>query len=333
MEPGDEGATGAVPRVSSGHASGNARVRRSIAAMLVVAALAGGAATSVQAGATPSAHASTPTGGAAPGQRAHGAERTGATGVATPSSVPTAPTPTSTAPTAHVTPTTEAPGATDPAAPAPTQASVIAALVAQVEASGILPGSHWSWTIGDTAVQCHITPAPGQGSGCTSWSGGTEVTVFEGPVTLALVAHEIANAETAAFAIPALLDEVSAAAGGSSWSATDAVASCLVAHFLGFQDGAAGPWQCPATLAMSVAARMHDTVVTTQITATCGVTSGASSTLTFAAGSGTLSVTSSAVGSVPQTAPSGASVVVSGIGTFVARDVGGTATLTGVCRA
>ncbi len=157
--------------------------------------------------------------------------------------------------------------------------------------------------------------------------------MFEGPVTLALVAHEIANAETAAFAIPALLDEVSAAAAGTSWSPTDAVASCLVAHFLGVQDGAAGTWQCPATLASSVATHIHDTVVTTQITATCGVTSGTSSTLTFAAGSGTLSVTSSAAGSVPQTAPMEGAVVVSGIGTFVARDVGGTATLTGTCHA
>ena len=157
--------------------------------------------------------------------------------------------------------------------------------------------------------------------------------MFDGPVTLALVAHEIANAEAEAYAVPALLGEVSSAAGGRSWSGTDAVASCLVAHFLGIQDGAAGPWQCPADLAASVAAHIHDTVVTTRITATCGVTSGMVSTLTFGAGSGTVSVTSTMVGSVPRTASSGGSLVVSGIGTFVAEDVGGTATLAGVCEA
>jgi hypothetical protein len=200
-----------------------------------------------------------------------------------------------------------------------------------VEASGILPGPHWTWSVGDTAVSCHITPTPGQGTGCTSWSSGSEATVFDGPVTLALVAHEIANAETEAYAVPTLLDQVSSAAGGSSWSATDAVASCLVAHFLGFQDGAAGPWQCPATLAAAVATHIHDTVVTTRITATCGVSSGVSSTLTFSAGAGTVTVTSSVAGSVPQTASNGGSAVVSGIGTFVAEDVGGTATLAGVC--
>jgi hypothetical protein len=215
----------------------------------------------------------------------------------------------------------------------PTQESLDASLVAQVEASGILPGPNWTWNIGDTAVSCHIVPSPGQGTGCTSWSSGTEVTVLDGPVTLALVAHEIANAETEAYAIPALVDQVSSAAGGSSWSATDAVASCLVAHFMGVQDGAAGPWQCPATLAASVAAHIHDTVVTTRITATCGVTSGMTSTLTFSAGSGTVSVTSPSAGSTPQTASPGGSLVVSGIGTFVAEDVGGTATLAGVCEA
>jgi hypothetical protein len=160
-----------------------------------------------------------------------------------------------------------------------------------------------------------------------------EVTVLDGPVTLALVAHEIANAETEAYAVPALLSEVLAASAGSSWSATDAVATCLVVHFLGIQDEAAGTWQCPTALAASVAAHIHDTVVTTRVTATCGVASGISSTLTFGAGTGTLSVTSSAAGSGPQSAPSGGSVVVSGVGTFVAIDTGGTVTLTGACQA
>ncbi len=236
------------------------------------------------------------------------------------------PTPASVVP---VTSTTVSPVPADPAPAVP----VVAALVAEVESSGIVPGPGWSWSIGDTTAQCHITPTAGQGTGCTSWSSGSETTVFDGPVTLALVAHEMANAETEADAVPALLQEVSTVSGASSWSPTDAVASCLVAHFLGFQDLAAGTWQCPASLADTVAAQIHDTIVTTQITATCGVASGRSSTLTFSAGSGTLTVTSSAAGSVPQTAASGTSVVVTGIGTFVARDIGGTAAVGGVCQA
>lgn len=206
-------------------------------------------------------------------------------------------------------------------------------LVARVEASGIVAPPTWTWSTGDTTVSCHITPTPGQGAGCTSWSSGSESTVFDGPVTLALVAHEIANAETEAYAIPTLLAEVANAAGADSWSPTDAVASCLVAHFLGFQDGAAGVWACPATLADAVAAHIHDTVVTTRITAICGASSGVVSNLTFGAGAGAISVSSSVAGSAPQTASAGGSVVVSGIGTFVADDVGGTATLAGVCEA
>jgi hypothetical protein len=101
-----------------------------------------------------------------------------------------------------------------------------------------------------------------------------------------------ANAETEHFAVPTLLNEVSAAAASTSWSPTDAVASCLVMHFLGFEDNAAGSWQCPVELAASVAAHIHDTIVTTQTTASCGVTSHASSTLTFTASLGTLTVTS-----------------------------------------
>jgi hypothetical protein len=230
-------------------------------------------------------------------------------------------------------PTTPVPGTGAPSSPAPTQESADALLVARVEASGIVPGPNWTWSVGDTDVSCHIAPSPGQGTGCTSWSSGSEATVLDGPVTLALVAHEIANAETEAFAIPSLLAQVSSAAGGSSWSPTDAVASCLVAHFLGIQDGAAGPWQCPPALADSVAAHLHDTVVTTRMTATCGVSSGRASTLTFGAGAGTVSVTSSVAGSVPQTASVGGSLTVSGIGTFVAVDVGGTPTLVGACEA
>jgi hypothetical protein len=76
---------------------------------------------------------------------------------------------------------------------------------------------------------------------------------------LALVAHELANAETQNDAVPRLLDQVATAAGGTSWSPTDAVASCLVVHFMGFQDNAAGTWQCPAALAPTVAENIHDT--------------------------------------------------------------------------
>jgi hypothetical protein len=157
-----------------------------------------------------------------------------------------------------------------------------------------------------------------------------ERTVFSGTPSLALVAHEVANAEVEQSALPGLLQEVSSAAAGTSWSPTDAVASCLVAHFMGFQDGAAGSWQCPASLAASVAAHIHDTVVTTETTAVCGTTSGIVSTLTFTAGSGTLTVTTP---STTEAATVGVPVTVSGVGTFTARDDGGTATVVGVCQA
>jgi hypothetical protein len=88
---------------------------------------------------------------------------------------------------------------------------------------------------------------------------GREYTVFAGTPTLALVAHELANAETQNDAVPSLLNEVAAAAAGTSWSPTDAVASCLVVHFMGFQDNAAGTWQCPAPLAALVSTHIHDT--------------------------------------------------------------------------
>jgi hypothetical protein len=100
----------------------------------------------------------------------------------------------------------------------------------------------------------------GAGTGCTYGSNGLEFTVFSGSPTLALVAHELANAETQNDAVPNLLSEVATAAAGSSWSPTDAVATCLVAHFMGFQDLSAGSWQCPAALAASVAANIHDSL-------------------------------------------------------------------------
>jgi hypothetical protein len=132
----------------------------------------------------------------------------------------------------------------------------IATLVAQVEASGIDPGSNWSWSMGDTATHC--AALSGAGTGCTYGAGGQEFTIFAGSPNLALVAHELANAETQNDAVPTLMNEVASAAGGTSWSPTDAVASCLVEHFMGFQDGAAGTWQCSAALGVEVATHIHD---------------------------------------------------------------------------
>jgi hypothetical protein len=134
----------------------------------------------------------------------------------------------------------------------------VAALVAEVQAAGVEPGTNWTWSMGDTATHC--AAMTGAGTGCTYGSNGLEFTVFAGVPTLALVAHELANAETQNDAVPNLLSEVATAAAGSSWSPTDAVATCLVAHFMGFQDLAAGDWQCPAALATTAAANIHDSL-------------------------------------------------------------------------
>jgi len=158
---------------------------------------------------------------------------------------------------APVTPAVPVVAAAQPVAVAPP----IATLVAEVEAAGIEPGSNWSWSTGDTATHCG--PISGSGTGCTYGAGGLEYTVFAGSPTLSLVAHELANAETQNDAVPDLLSEVAAAEGGTSWSPTDAVASCLVVHFLGFQDDAAGTWQCPVAVASFVASNIHDTLSTT----------------------------------------------------------------------
>jgi hypothetical protein len=112
--------------------------------------------------------------------------------------------------------------------------------------------------MGNTATHCGVIN--GAGTGCTYGSGGLEFTVFSGTPNLALVAHELANAETQNDAIPSLISQVSAAEAGTSWSPTDAVATCLVEHFMGFQDDAAGTWQCPAALATVVADNIHDTL-------------------------------------------------------------------------
>ena len=110
--------------------------------------------------------------------------------------------------------------------------------------------------MGDTATHC--AAMSGTGTGCTYGTGGQEFTVFAGSPDLALVAHELANAETQNDAVPTLMNEVATAEDGTSWSPTDAVASCLVEHFMGFQDDAAGTWQCSAALGAEVAAHIHD---------------------------------------------------------------------------
>jgi hypothetical protein len=166
----------------------------------------------------------------------------------------TAPAP---APAPTTAPSTVRAAAAAAAATPPVTEPPIATLVAEIEASGLEPGSNWTWTIGDPSTHCGVMS--GAGTGCTYGEAGREYTIFAGTPTLALVAHELGNAETQNDAIPSLLSEVATAAAGTSWSPTDAVASCLVAHFMGFQDNAAGSWQCPAPLAAVVADHIHDT--------------------------------------------------------------------------
>ena len=185
--------------------------------------------------------------------------------------VPAVPTTTTTVVPAVATPSTTttpvvAPAATVPAtvpttvpvvaAPAPATVDV-AALVAQVEASGIDPGPTWTWSYGDTS-SCGAIPGTNVGTGCTSGAAGSVTTLFAGAPGLLLVAHELANDETENYAVPNLVALVARSEGGTSWSPIDAVASCLVVHFLGVQDDAAGSWACPADLAGVVAAGIHD---------------------------------------------------------------------------
>jgi len=139
--------------------------------------------------------------------------------------------------------------------PEPSETAV-ANLVAEVEATGIAPGPTWSWSMGDPATQCGAIPG-NVATGCTFGAAGSAQTVFSGSPSLALVAHELANAETENDAIPSLMSDVATAEAGTSWSSIDAVASCLVEHFMGFQDHAAGAWECPSTLAAFVAAHIH----------------------------------------------------------------------------
>jgi len=171
--------------------------------------------------------------------------------------------PATTASTSTATPTT--PTAPVPATPAPvapgSTVGDVAALVAQVEATGIAPGPTWTWSFGDT-VACGPIAGTNVGTGCTAGAAGSVTTVFAGAPGLLLVAHELANAEVENYAIPALMGLVARAEGGASWSPIDAVASCLVVHFLHAQDGAAGSWACPSGLADVVAAHIHDATFT-----------------------------------------------------------------------
>ena len=147
-----------------------------------------------------------------------------------------------------------------PVASGPTASSVadVAALVSQVEAAGIAPGETWTWSIGTTS-RCGAIPGTNVGTGCTAGMPGSVTTVFTGVPGLLLVAHELANAATENYAVPALVHLVTQSEGGTSWSPIDAVATCLVAHFMHAQDGAAGTWSCPAPLADIVAAHIRDT--------------------------------------------------------------------------
>ena len=184
-----------------------------------------------------------------------------ATTTTTVAPVVAAPSPSPVATPAPTVPPAAVPVATPAPAPVglPYTGPSVATLVAEVEAGGIDPGPAWSWSMGDTATVCGAIPGNGA-TGCTFGAAGAATTVFAGSPPLALVAHELANAETENDAVPALMTQVTAAEGGSSWSPIDAVATCLVAHFLGFQDHAAGAWQCPAALATFVAANIHGMV-------------------------------------------------------------------------
>jgi hypothetical protein len=173
-----------------------------------------------------------------------------------PSTVPST-VPTTVPSTAAGTVPAAAPSVTTTSNPPAPVTTDVPALVARVEASGIAPGPTWTWSYGDTSA-CGAIPGTNIGTGCTSGAAGAVTTVFAGAPGLLLVAHELANAETENYAVPNLVALVARSAGGTSWSAIDAVASCLVVHFLGVQDGAAGTWACPTALADVVAAGIHD---------------------------------------------------------------------------
>ena len=316
----------AGPLTASARPSRRPGGRSSVAVIAVVAAMAVALIVGLT-GADAPAHASSPSRSAATSNPSRPSTQP-STGTPVPTAASSAPT------TATPATTTPAPATTTPvAAGQSVVVPSVASMVAQVEAAGIVPGPSWSWSMGDPSTVCgRIDGAGSSATGCTSWASGVETTVFSGSPSFALVAHEVANAETEYSALPGLVSQVEAVAGSTSWSPTDAVASCLVEHFMGFQDDAAGSWQCPSALATQVADHIHDTVTTTRTTAVCGTASGVTSTLTFTAGAGALSVLTPA-GATPVTAPAGTPVTVSGIGTFIATDQGGTTTVTGACAA
>jgi hypothetical protein len=222
-----------------------------------------GGAEAVRASTTPSSAGETARPSAPPAHHGVRSTQTAPTVIApapttTPATLPAPTIPVPTTPEPAPTSLATAPGPVAPVATSTTKPP-IATLVAEAEAAGIEPGTSWSWQMGDTATQCGVIPGDSAGTGCTSGAAGAATTVFAGTPTLALVAHELADAETENDAVPSLMAEVTAAEAGTSWSSIDAVASCLVVHFMGFQDDAAGSWQCPVALGAAVAANIHDT--------------------------------------------------------------------------
>ena len=113
--------------------------------------------------------------------------------------------------------------------------------------AGIDPGPNWSWSIGDTATGA--APSPVTARHRLHLRGGRAGHHgFRRLAALALVAHELANAETENDAVPAC--DPGHGGGSRDVMVPDRRRGlCLVAHFMGFQDDAAGPWQCPAALA------------------------------------------------------------------------------------
>ena len=82
--------------------------------------------------------------------------------------------------------------------------------------------------------------------------------MFAGSPNLALVAHELANAETQNDAVPTLMNEV-ATAEGRDFVVPYRRRGVLPGRAVhGVPNDAAGTWQCPAALGAEVAAHIHD---------------------------------------------------------------------------
>jgi hypothetical protein len=245
------------------------RHRRKVIVLLAVTLPVATALAFGQPGGAQSVPVSTPRATSTPRMHIIGAERahlditsTAATSTTIAASAPTTTTtPTAITPVPASTNVATTPGLVPTAAVTnPATGPSVVTLVAEAEAAGVDPGPSWSWSMGDTATQCGVIPGGSVGTGCTFGPAGAARSVFAGSPSLALVAHELANAETENDAVPTLMSEVTAAEAGTSWSPIDAVASCLVVHFMGFQDDAAGTWQCPPALATLVADHIHDTL-------------------------------------------------------------------------